>query len=161
SENFPAELETQAREAFGSLITTADDKARMDYRLYAEDTETAMRAANRLGGVQVTLAKACIGVIGKADNAKALLDAVPTETHNDPLYIFCRAQWLRRQDKIAEAGQLMLTAPRDPEQLRSLDDWWIERRLLARKLLDIGDAKTAYVVASQAAAPPKEMLRGE
>ena len=24
------------------------------------------------------------------------------------------------------------------------DQWWIERRLIARKLLDLGDAKTAY-----------------
>ena len=161
SDDFPAELETQARETFGDLITVADDKARMDHRLYSEDTETAMRAAHRLGGVQITLAKACIGVIGKSDNAKALLDAVPAEARNDPVHIFCRAQWLRRQDKIAEAGQLMLTAPRDPALLRSLDDWWIERRLLARKLLDIGDAKTAYLIASHAATPEKEFLRGD
>src|SRR5262249_53953525 len=77
TENFPAELETQARDTFGDLITVADDKARMDHRLYAEDTETAMRAANRLGGVEVALAKACVGVIAKSDNAKATLDAVP------------------------------------------------------------------------------------
>jgi soluble lytic murein transglycosylase len=161
SENFPADLETQARDTFGDLITVADDKARMDHRLYAEDGETAMRSANRLGGVQLALAKACVGVIGKVDNAKHLLEAVPAEARNDPLFIFCKAQWLRRQDKIAEAGELMLTAPRDPTLLRSLDDWWIERRLLARKLLDIGDPKTAYLIASHAATPQKELLRGD
>ena len=52
----------------------ADDKARMDHRLYAEVSETAMRSANRLGGVQLALAKACVGVIGKADNAKHRCD---------------------------------------------------------------------------------------
>ena len=161
TENFPADLETQARDTFGDMITVADDKARMDHRLYAEDTETAMRAANRLGGVQVTLAKACAAVTAKSDTAKSALEAVPTDARSDPLYIFCRAQWLRRQDKIAEAGELMLTAPRDPALLRSLDDWWIERRLLARKLLDIGDPKTAYLVASHAATPVKELLRGD
>ena len=29
------------------------------------------------------------------------------------------------------------------------DEWWIERRIIARKLLDLGDAQTAYEVASR------------
>ena len=34
----------------------------------------------------------------------------------------------------------MLTAPRDPQALAAPDEWWVERRVLARKLLDAGDA---------------------
>jgi soluble lytic murein transglycosylase len=160
-EYFTRDLEDSARETFGDLITRADVKARMDFRLYAEDIDTATRMAKRLGGHEPAIVKARAAVINKAKNAKALLDAVPTEARHDAGYIFSRIQWLRRQDKIAEAGQLMLAAPRDPAQLHDLDEWWVERRLLARKLLDIGDAKTAYLIARDAAHPVKENFRGE
>ena len=53
----------------------------------------------------------------------------------------------------------MLTVPRDPAVLGDLDQWWMERRYLARKLLDIGDPKTAYIVARDASPPPKENYR--
>ncbi|MDH8131864.1 hypothetical protein QIG86_26280, partial [Klebsiella pneumoniae] len=72
-------------------------------------------------------------------NAKALLDAVPSDLHNDPLYLFSKAQWLRREDKFQEAARAMQAAPRDPARLVNADEWWIERRLLARKLLDTNE----------------------
>ena len=39
-------------------------------------------------------------------------------------------------NKPEEAGKLILTVPQDPAALVDLDQWWLERRLLARKLLD-------------------------
>jgi peptidoglycan lytic transglycosylase len=158
---FSSQLESAALAAFGDLITHDDNRARMYRHLYAEDTDDAMRIANKLGGSDLAIAKARKAVIGKADNAKALLEAVPVEARGDAGYLFGRIQWLRRNDQIAEAGQLMLTAPRDPGLLHNLDEWWVERRLLARKLLDIGDAKTAYRVARDAVTPPKENNRSE
>jgi soluble lytic murein transglycosylase len=56
---------------------------------------------------------------------------------------------------------LMAAAPRDPAVLRDVDQWWIERRLIARKLLDLGDVKTAYVVANDAATPVNDNYRAE
>ncbi len=55
----------------------------------------------------------------------------------------------------------MLGAPREPERLGDVDQWWVERRLLARKLLDLGDAKLAYEVANGAAPPINENYRAE
>ena len=49
-------------------------------------------------------------------------------------------QWLRQDNKPEEAGKLILTAPKEPEALVDLDQWWLERRLLVRKLLDEHDA---------------------
>ena len=46
-------------------------------------------------------------------------------------------------------------------RLRSTDEWWRERRALARKLLDIGDAATAYQVASTAAPPVNPYYRAD
>jgi soluble lytic murein transglycosylase len=161
NEPFGSDLEDDAMEAFGNLITNADHKARMDMRLYAEDIEGAMRSAGRAGGHAPTIAKARVAVIKKASNAKALLDAVPAEAKNDVGYIFSSAQWLRRADKAGEAAALVLSIPRDASATIDTDQWWIERRLIARKLLDDDDAKTAYQVARNAVVPSRENYRVE
>jgi soluble lytic murein transglycosylase len=162
TDSFSQELEAQALDLFTEMIGRADDKARMDRALYAkDDLDAGLRAAKRLGGDQPAIAKARISVLQNAGNAKAQLDAVPAAARRDAGYIFARVQWLRRQDKITEAGALLATAPRDPDQLQNLDEWWIERRLVARKLLDIGDARTAYAVARDAVPPSRSNYHAE
>jgi len=162
TDDFSEEIEGQARDIFGDLLTRADDKARMNRSLYQRETADAgLRAARRLGGDQPAIAKALISVMANASNAKAQLDAVPSEARHDAGYIFARIRWLRQHDKIAEAGAIMLSAPREAAELGDTDEWWIERRLVARKLLDIGDAKTAYAVVRDAAVPAKENYRAD
>ncbi|MGA8698623.1 MAG: lytic transglycosylase domain-containing protein, partial [Xanthobacteraceae bacterium] len=158
---FSPDLEGQARETFGGLITPADDAARMDARLYADDEDAALRAARHLDAAAMAVAKARIAVIDQAGNAKTLLEAVSENARHDPGYQFSRIQWLRRSDKIVEAAQLLLAAPRDPARLGDVDQWWVERRLVARKLLDLGDARLAYEVVNAAALPKDENHRAE
>jgi soluble lytic murein transglycosylase len=158
---FSSDLEGQARETFGGLITPADDAARMDARLYAEDEDAALRAARHLDAVAMAVAKARIAVIDQAGNAKSLLEAVPENARREPGYQFSRIQWLRRSDKIVEAAQLLLAVARDPERLGDVDQWWIERRLVARKLLDLGNTRLAYEVVDAAALPKDENYRAE
>ncbi len=158
---FSSDLESPAFDIFQELITPADHKARMDMRLYAEDVEAGLRAANRAGGSAPAIAKARIAVIQKAANAKALLDAVPSEARRDVGYIFSRLQMLRRAEKTAEAAELILSVPHDHGQAVDPDQWWVERRLVARKLLDLGDAKKAYRVVRDAALPGKDNYRAE
>ena len=158
---FSDDVEAQARQIFAGLITPADDKARMDTRLYLKDDDAALRAAAHLNPTELAIAKARIAVNNKSGNAKVLLEAVPAAAQHDPGLMFSRIQWLRHEDKIKEAAQLMLEAPRDPSKQIDLDQWWIERRLVARKLLDIGEAKTAYEIVNDAAPPASENYRVE
>jgi soluble lytic murein transglycosylase len=158
-DDFSADVERIALEMFRELITPADEKVRMDQRLYVGDSGSALRAAERLGGNNVAIAKASIAVTGKASNAKALLDAVPAAARRDPLYLFSRIEWMRRHDQVADAGKLLLTVPNDPAALVDLDQWWQQRRLLVRKLLDEGDFKTAYRIANDSPSPPKGNYR--
>lgn len=161
SDPLSGDTETAALDQFGAFISGGDHKARMDYALYANDAEIALRAAHRLGPEYVTLAKAHLAVNRKAENAKALLDAVPHELRDDPGYILSRIQQLRREEKFDQAAQLMLDAPRDPARLVNLDEWWVERRLLARKLLDENDVRNAYLVARDAALPNRDIYKTE
>jgi soluble lytic murein transglycosylase len=158
---FSSDLEGQARETFAGLITSADDAARMNARLYAEDEDAALRAARHLDAAAMALAKARIAVIDQAANAKALLDAVPENARHEPGYILSRIQWLRRADKVVEAAQLLIATRHEAAKLIDVDQWWVERRLIARKLLDLGDARLAYEVANGAAIPRDENYRGE
>src|SRR6185437_13482478 len=106
-------------------------------------------------------AKARAADVTKSSGAKGLLDAVPAAARNDPGYVFSRIQWLRRSDKVADAAHALLAAPREPERLVDPDQWWVERRVVARKLLDLNDFKLAYDVANNAATPVNENYRGE
>jgi len=162
TDQFGSDMEETALAQFSPLLTSGDYKARMDMLLYEKDgSEAALRSAKRLGPAYVALAKARIAVNNKASNSKALLDAVPRELHSDPGYMFSRIQYLRREDKIAEAGQLMLAATREPARLFDLDEWWIERRLVARKLLDNNEPRTAYLIARDAALPNRDIYKTE
>jgi soluble lytic murein transglycosylase len=155
------ETENAALEQFGALLTPGDQKARMDLLLYGSEHEAALRAAKRLGSGEVALAKARMAADRKASNTRALLEAVPRELRGDPGYIFSRIQLLRREEKYAEAAQMMLNAPRDPARLYNVDEWWIERRLLSRKMLDIGENRTAYLIARDAALPERDIYKTE
>jgi soluble lytic murein transglycosylase len=155
------DTESTALDLFGALLPPGDQKARMDLLLYGSEHEAAMRAAKRLGAGYVALAKARIASYKKASNARALLEAVPHELHNDPGYIFSKIQLLRRDEKFTEAAQLMLSAPKDPARLYNLDEWWVERRLLARKMIDTGENRTAYLIARDAALPTRDIYKTE
>jgi soluble lytic murein transglycosylase len=156
------DTESAALDMFGALLSPGDQKARMDNFAYTTENEAAaMRAAKRLGAGYVALVKARLASVRKAPNAKALLDAVPHELHSDTGYLFAKIQQLRREEKYPEVAQLMLSAPRDPNRLFNLDEWWVERRLAARKMIDLGEYKTAYLIARDAALPTRDIYKTE
>jgi soluble lytic murein transglycosylase len=161
NDSMSEDTESTALDLFGALLTPGDQKARMDLLLYGSEHEAAMRAAKRLGSSEVALAKARIAAYRKASNTRALLDAVPRELHGDPGYVFSRIQLLRREEKFTEAAQLMMGAPKDPGRLYNLDEWWIERRLLSRKMIDVGEHRTAYLIARDAALPARDIYKTE
>ena len=161
SEELSAHLEDQALAAFPDLLTRADHRARMDRRIGVKDFAGAMRAAHRLGSGEISVVKACTAVGTKSGKARALLEAVPQEARQDLGYALCRIHWLIGSDGLVEATQLTLGASRDAMQMQDTDEWWRERRMLARKLLDVGDPKSAYQVVRDAAAPANQYYRAE
>ena len=161
SDAMSEETEGAVLDQFGALLSPGDHKARMDTLLYGSEHEAALRAAKRIGAGYVALAKARIATYRKAPNSRALLEAVPRELHNDTGYIFSKIQLLRREENYTDAAQLMLSAPKDPARLYNLDEWWIERRLLARKMIDAGENRTAYLIARDAALPNRDIYKTE
>ena len=133
----------------------------MDKRIGAKDLAAASRAAVRVGSDGAAIIKACTAVASNAKNAPALLDAVSGDARHDLGFVLCRAQWLMRQNRIADATRIILEARPDTMTLQETDQWWRERRVLARKLLDQKEYRSAYQMVSKAAPPASETYRAE
>ncbi|MDR4308460.1 lytic transglycosylase domain-containing protein [Chelatococcus sambhunathii] len=139
-------LEQQALQAFGSYFTAADHRARAEARFLDDEVDAGLRAAARAGGSYLAVAKARAAVIRKLPNAGALLSAVPYSAQSDPGYLFAVAKFNRRVDRPRDAAAALLKAPRGGDVLVNPDAWSVERRVVARDLLDKGDARMAYAV---------------
>ncbi|MEZ5785304.1 MAG: lytic transglycosylase domain-containing protein [Xanthobacteraceae bacterium] len=161
TEAFSRDVENDALEQFRGLITRADDKARMDRRLYEDEYDAAMRAAHRLGGIEPAIVRARNAVHDRARNAEALIGALPASARDDVGLLFSRIRYLRRQTKDEEAARLMLAAPSSLGAGHDTDEWWKERRVLARTLIELRQARAAYLICANAALPANENYRVE
>ena len=161
SSELSAELEAAIVNTFPGALTTDDDVARMDRRIGAKDFGAALRVAKRLGSAQIAIVKACEAAEANSSKSAALLAAVPIEGRADLGYALCRLHWLLAHDDLAEAVKLVAESSGDDLRSQDTDEWWRERRILARRLLDVGDSKTAYRVVREAAAPGNPYYRAE
>jgi soluble lytic murein transglycosylase len=161
SEELSERVEADVLDAFRDILTREDHRARMDKRIGAKDFSGAMRAARRLGDDDISIVKACAAVTANATKALELLDAVQTGARQDLGYALCRIHWMMRHDRFADATRLMLAARSETMSLKDTDEWWRERRVLARKLLDLGELQNAYQVVRKAALPANENYRAE
>jgi soluble lytic murein transglycosylase len=157
------ETESAILDEFRDLLTRADHMARMDRRIGAKDFGAAMRAAKRVN--EVAIVKACTAAEANASKAGSLLDAVSGDARRDLGYVLCRLHWLLKRDNVAGAASLVLASAGEDRlqdlQRQDTDEWWRERRMLARKLIDLGKAETAYKVVREAAPPANPYYRAE
>jgi soluble lytic murein transglycosylase len=158
SDELSERSEAEAFELFHDLLTREDHRARMDKRIGAKDLSGAKRAAQRLGSDELLIVKACAA---NGDKALDLLNAVATAARGDLGYTLCRIRWMVRHDRIDDATRLMLAAASETMALQDTDEWWRERRSLARKLLDQSKFETAYQVVRDAALPASEYYRAD
>ena len=176
SASLSAEMESVVLATFPGVLTSADHVARMDRRIGAHDFGAAMRAAKHVGDGYVAIVKGCSGAESKPAKARAALSDVPAGVRSDLGYALCRLHWYLRNDSpggnigghivtpkedIAAAVKLVLAASPEDLQRQDTDEWWRERRMLARKLLDTGDARAAYRIVHEAAAPANPYYRAD
>jgi len=154
--DFPQAMEAKIRSEFGSLLEKADYKYRVERLLYKERGAEAMRLAPLAGPDVVSLVRLQIASFKGIPNDK-LFAAVPANLQKDPAYLFARIRKARRSDKILEAATLLLSAPRDPSLIVNGDEWWVERRLIARKLLDQNEAEKAYRICAEHSAAARDL----
>ncbi|MGG5808136.1 transglycosylase SLT domain-containing protein [Falsiroseomonas sp. CW058] len=125
-----------------ALLGPDDHWRRFDRLLWENGAAAAARLLPRLDPTRRAVAEARLSF--RADRATAVPDA------RDIGLVHDRARALRRRDADAEAAAVWSageTLQRDlpPEAARAV---WTERQVLARKLLRLGDAATAYRIAA-------------
>jgi soluble lytic murein transglycosylase len=161
SSELSAELEAAIIKAFPAALSVDDDVARMDRRVGGKDFAAAMRAAKRLGSAHIAIVKACEAAEANSSKSAALLAAVPNQSRTDLGYALCRLHLLLARNDVAAAVELVAGSSGVDLRRQDTDEWWRERRILARRLLDLGDPKTAFRVVHEAAAPANPYYRAE
>jgi soluble lytic murein transglycosylase len=142
-------LEAIVLDAFGAALSPADHRLRAERYIFRGNSAAALRNAARVSPDYVLLARARLASgAARRPIAPSLIAAVPASLRGDISFAFLQAQQARRADKPIEAAAALANVPRDPALLGDGDGWWIERRLIARELLDEGDAARAYGVAA-------------
>jgi soluble lytic murein transglycosylase len=127
---------------FSKVLSRDDHRVRMEQMMFDERIASAGRVAALAGAAG--LFKAWVAVSKGDKNAAELLNNLPAAQQKSPAYLFARAQYLRKAEKWRDAAKTIMKAPADANLLVDPDAWWNERRIIARGLIDIGDAKHAY-----------------
>jgi soluble lytic murein transglycosylase len=176
SAQLSSDVEASVLSEFPDVLARSDHLARMDQRIGAKDFGGASRAAKRAGDDQAAIVKACSAAAERSTNTGRLLDAVPSRARDDLGYALCRIHWSLRnaspgfnirgrlatpKEDVALAVKLALAASQEDLEQQDTDEWWRERRALARKLLDLNDAASAYQVVTKSALPANPHYRAE
>jgi soluble lytic murein transglycosylase len=143
---YPADVEAQIVARFQAELTLSDHRERMDNLLFAENWGAAQRAAEIAGMDTSILGKIRIAVGKRLPEAEKLLQAAPAALKRDQAFIYAEAQFMRRNDRLVEAAAALAKWPAMTPPFRP-DDWWVERRVLIRRLADAGRADLALDVA--------------
>lgn len=142
-------LERIVLAAFGDKLGADDHRLRTERYLFRENASAALRNAARVSKDHVVLARARLASAkARRPISPKVIAGVPAALQKDLSFVFLQVQQARREDKVEDAAKLLASVPRDPAVLGDGDGWWIERRLIARKLLDAGKAELAYQVAA-------------
>jgi soluble lytic murein transglycosylase len=137
-------FDAQFYKDLGELLTPADHKYRADRLFYAGKSSLGLRTAEYAGKDVTALAR-----VRASGGGEKLAASLPQPLQNDPTLLFARIRSLNAAKKFTETGPLFRKAATDCAKVIDGDAWWVERRQAARKILDAGDADTAYLVASQ------------
>ncbi len=124
--------------------------------------QAGLKEAALAGSDVLALAKARAAVIGNASLADVTIAAVPKALQADPLLLFSRIQRLRTSQPGRRSRRPAADRPHEAADIIDGDEWWTERRIVARKLLDLGDARKAYAIcAGHGAVGPTSTIEAE
>lgn len=133
--------------AYGSMIQMDTHRRRLDTLLFAGDNVRAMALASLLGRGYPQLADARIALTKGAKNAPTLVSRVPPNLSRDPGLMFERLKW-RRKNKDDAGATAMLKDQPPSTMITNPEDWWKERNVLVRRLIEEKNFRAAYTLAA-------------
>ena len=142
--NFGTTQERKFRQKYRRYLSKADHVARLDRLLWDGQVTRARRALKLVDNDTQKLAMARIALRASRGGVDWHIRQVPESLRNDPGLVFERARWRRRKGQDDGAYQLLKNVPADAPFAKK---WWVERSIVARRLLAKGHISEAYRLA--------------
>ena len=132
---------------YGRLIDRTAHTRRLDNLLFRKQYTNARAIAKVLGAGYPELAEARIALANDKANVNTFIDKVPASLKNDPGLRFERLQWRRKNDLDGGAIEILNIAPNFSD-MQNPKEWWRERHIMIRRLLEDKNYRAAYALAS-------------
>jgi soluble lytic murein transglycosylase len=142
--NFGRNQEKQFRKQYRKFLTKTDHSARLDRLLWDGQTTRARRMMPLVDTPTQKLAMARISLRTFRGGVDWHIRQVPASLRTDPGLVFERARWRRRKGLDDGAYALLKNVPADAPYATK---WWVERSIIARRLLAKGHISEAYRLA--------------
>ncbi len=140
----------QQREFFaryGRYLDRTSHIERMNNLLHKRKYANAMAMANVLGGGYPALAAARKALAQEAGNVNSLVAAVPFKLRQNEGLLYERLKWRRKNDLDQGAIEILNKAPRSSAMYKPAN-WWRERHIIARRLIENKKYGAAYRLVS-------------
>jgi soluble lytic murein transglycosylase len=118
-----------------------------DKLLFNDQYTNARAIAAVLGSGYSELAEARIALAEEKPEVNGLISRVPAALRNDPGLLYERLKWRRKNDLNQEAIEILHNEPA-ANKIANPDDWWKERHIIIRRMMEEGYYRQAYTLAS-------------
>ena len=132
---------------YGKLLDIDAHRRRFDMLLFAGQYENARAVANVLKRGYPQLAEARIALAKEKKSVSALIAKVPASLQGDTGLLYERLRWRRRNDLDARAIEILENMP-PAHMIENKKDWWRERHIIIRRMLEEKQYSSAYILAS-------------
>jgi soluble lytic murein transglycosylase len=144
--SFGAQEERDYRQRYVGLLRPSDHAARLDQLIWADRIDEARRVMPLVDPGRQAVAEARIAMAAQSPGVDGALRRVPASLQNDPGLQYDRTRWRRRKDM--DDGAMEVLASKPAEEQAHAADWWVERHILARRLMEKEQYARAYELVS-------------
>ncbi len=144
NENLTLQQQKYFIKKYSSFWNASDNWDRFNRLMWEGKIVSAKRTLRRIKGDYRRLGEARVGLSSRAPNVSKLIANVPEYLKSDAGLIYERMRW-RRKNKLETASEFLFEPP---EKIQNYRNWWINSRIVVRRLINKKKYKTAYKILS-------------
>ncbi len=144
--NWSSTREKQILRQYDAYLTSKDHAAKADRQLFEVQATNTKRLLPYLSGSTQRMAAARIALLRRDADAVALLNRLSKKERSDSGVLHAATRYYRRGNEELSAISYARQAPLGEQQLRNIERWWTEKRVLARWALKNGFYEDAYAM---------------
>ncbi|HRK98209.1 MAG TPA: lytic transglycosylase domain-containing protein [Alphaproteobacteria bacterium] len=134
-------------QAIGQKLPQTANIQRLDKLLFAQKYTAARALSLWMGKGYPQLTEARIALAEDKPDVSRLIGAIPKHLTNNTGFLFERLSWRRRHDEDQGALEILKMATK-LDAVPNPQEWWKERHIMIRRMIEKHDFKTAYILAA-------------